>query len=235
MIPWLSPDNLLFPPVEMALTEPDGLLAAGGDLSSQRLLAAYHRGIFPWYNPGEPVLWWSPDPRTVIFPAEFQPSQSLRKLLRKNHFRITFDQQFSAVMRECAAATPERPATWISDDIIEAYTRLHHQGHAHSVEVWQDDQLAGGLYGIALGQVFFGESMFSRVSNASKIAFATLMSQLAQWQFAVVDCQVVNDHLLSLGAMEIPRRDFQKLLQTYVPQASLAPQGHWRAQEMCGN
>lgn len=227
MIPWLSPNSLQFPPVEMALIEPDGLLAAGGDLSSQRLLAAYHRGIFPWYNPGEPILWWSPDPRTVIFPDQFQPSQSLRKLLRKNHFRVTFDQCFTHVMQACAAATTDRPATWISDDIIAAYSQLHKLGHAHSVEVWQGDQLVGGLYGIALGQVFFGESMFSRASNASKVAFATLMSQLAQWQFVVADCQVVNDHLLSLGAIEIPRGDFQKLLQIHVTRPSLAPQGHW--------
>jgi leucyl/phenylalanyl-tRNA--protein transferase len=227
MIPWLSSNNLQFPPVEMALAEPDGLLAAGGDLSSQRLLAAYHQGIFPWYNPGEPILWWSPDPRTVIFPEQFQPSQSLRKLLRKNHFRVTFDQCFTRVMQACAAVTTDRPATWISDDIIAAYSQLHKLGHAHSVEVWQDDQLVGGLYGIAMGQVFFGESMFSRASNASKVAFATLMSQLAQWRFAMADCQVVNDHLLSLGAIEIPRSDFQRLLQTHTPQPSLAPQGHW--------
>lgn len=227
MIPWLSPDNLLFPSVDMALADPDGLLAAGGDLSSQRLLAAYCRGIFPWYNPGEPILWWSPDPRTVIFPEQFRPSQSLRKLLRKNRFQVTFDQNFPAVMKACAAPTTERPATWISDDIIAAYTRLHRQGHAHSIEVWQGEQLVGGLYGIALGQVFFGESMFSQVSNASKIAFATLMSQLAQWQFAVVDCQVVNDHLLSLGAIEIPRQQFKQLLQIHIPQRSLAPEGLW--------
>lgn len=227
MIPWLSPDNLLFPPVDTALKEPDGLLAAGGDLSSSRLLTAYHRGIFPWYNPGEPILWWSPDPRTVIFPNAFQPSRSLRKLLRQKKFRVTFDQQFSQVMHECATTTPDRPATWISDDIIAAYTQLHTQGHAHSIEVWQDELLVGGLYGIAIGQVFFGESMFSRASNTSKIAFATLMSQLMRWQFAVVDCQVVNDHLLSLGAIEIPRQQFKQLLQTYTPQRSLAPQGLW--------
>lgn len=229
MIPWLSPHNTLFPPPDTALDEPNGLLAAGGDLSSERLLAAYRQGIFPWYSEGEPLLWWSPDPRTVFIPANFHPSRSLRKRLRKGDWQLTFDHGFEAVMRACAEATTTRPATWINEEIITAYTRLHRAGHAHSVEVWQNDQLVGGLYGIALGQVFFGESMFSSTDNASKIALACLMEKLSAWQFRLVDCQVVNPHLLSLGAIEIPRREFQSILHQALPCASLAPTGNWQS------
>lgn len=211
-LPWLSSNDYEFPPVDSALMEPDGLLAVGGDLSPQRLLAAYHQGIFPWFNPGEPILWWCPDPRTVIFPDELHISRSLRKCLRRNIYQVTVDRQFEAVIRACAAPRAYASGTWISSAMIRAYTQLHQLGYAHSIEVWQGDELVGGLYGMALGRVFFGESMFSRADNASKVGFAHLVEQLKRWDFELIDCQVANDHLFSLGAVEIPRTDFQRLL-----------------------
>ncbi|MBV0931780.1 leucyl/phenylalanyl-tRNA--protein transferase [Marinobacterium weihaiense] len=213
MILWLADDSLEFPPLEQALVEPDGLLAAGGDLSEARLLHAYRNGIFPWYNPGEPILWWSPDPRCVLFPNELYLSRSLRKRLRKQDYRVTFDQAFAKVVAACAAPRRGQEGTWISDDIFGAYLNLHHQGHAHSVEVWIGDELVGGLYGLAIGRVFFGESMFSRQRDASKIAFAWLAHQLQYWGYELIDCQVYNDHLASLGATEIPRQDFTRRLE----------------------
>src|SRR3954466_2478714 len=168
-IPWLSPLNNIFPSPTLALQEPNGLLAAGGDLSPERILAAYRQGIFPWFNPDDPILWWSPSPRTVIYPKELHISKSLRKTLRNGTYRVTFDHCFKDVMRACAEPRSYTDGTWISEDIIVGYSELHKRGHAHSVEVWKADELVGGLYGMALGQVFFGESMFSRADDASKV------------------------------------------------------------------
>lgn len=219
MIPWLNPHSLEFPDVSLALTEPDGLLAAGGDLSPSRILAAYQQGIFPWFSPGEPILWWSPNPRTVVIPEQFHLSRSMKKQLHKNIFTVTFDQQFKQVMRECAAPRDKQDGTWISDDIIESYHTLHQAGFAHSVEVWQNNQLVGGLYGITLGRIFFGESMFSRVSNASKTGFAHLVFQLKCWDFELIDCQVESEHLLSLGAINMEREEFVSRVKELIRKA----------------
>lgn len=224
-IPWLRSDDLTFPPTAAALTEPDGLLAAGGELSSARLLSAYRRGIFPWFEHGQPILWWTPNPRTVIFPNELHIARSLRKALRRNNFSLSADQAFEDVMRACAAPRAGASGTWIGPAMIDAYCELHRLGYAHSVEVWQDDQLVGGLYGLALGRVFFGESMFSRADNASKVAFAHLARQLAQWHFGLIDCQVASAHLSSLGAREIAREDFEQILVDCVDRPSLM--GPW--------
>lgn len=224
MIPWLSPQNLDFPPVEYAMDEPNGLLAAGGDLNPDRILAAYRQGIFPWFNPGDPILWWSPNPRTVIFPETHHVSKSLRKTLRKGLYRVTFDRAFVQVMQGCAAPRNYANGTWISDAIIASYTELHRRGFCHSVEVWLGDELVGGLYGMALGKVFFGESMFSRADNASKVGFTYLVRTLRDWGFQLIDCQVANEHLFSLGAKEIPREDFQELLLNFTNLASNYPQ-----------
>lgn len=222
LIPWLDPNTLEFPCPGQALNEPDGLLAAGGDLSPARLLAAYRRGIFPWFNPGEPILWWSPDPRTVIYPERIHISRSLRKLLRRGTYRVTFDTAFNAVMKACAAPRNGASGTWIGADMVNAYTALHSQGFAHSVEVWLGEELVGGLYGIALGRMFFGESMFSRADNASKVGFAHLAHQLNLWGFPLIDCQVANDHLFSLGAEEISREAFQQMLLDFTQRAPVS-------------
>lgn len=198
----------VFPPVEDALQEPNGLLCAGGDLSPARLLSAYRHGIFPWYSPGEPILWWSPDPRMVLFPASIKISRSLAKTLRHGDHEIRLDTSFPQVMAECAAPRDGQAGTWISDAMQLAYTRLHELGHAHSVETWRNGELTGGLYGVALGRVFYGESMFSRESNASKIALAHLCRFLQQQGYALIDCQMKTPHLASLGASEIPRTRF---------------------------
>lgn len=212
---WLDPDTLEFPDTSLALKEPNGLVAVGGDLSPERILAAYHRGIFPWFNPGDPILWWSPNPRTVVFPHQLHIAKSLRKTLRKGIYRVTFDHCFERVMRACAAPRSYADGTWISEEIIAGYCLLHERGYAHSVEVWREEELVGGLYGMALGRVFFGESMFSRADNASKVGFAHLVRQLCTWDFQLIDCQVANDHLFSLGAVEIPRDEFQRLLVNF--------------------
>ena len=211
-IPRLKLSDTQFPAPASALKDPNGLLAFGGDLSPERILAAYRQGIFPWFNPGDPILWWSPSPRTVIFPNQLHISKSLRKILRQGIYRISFDHCFTQVMRACAAPRDYADGTWISEDIIAGYTALHLRGLAHSVEVWRDKELVGGLYGVALGKVFFGESMFSRADNASKVGFAHLVRQLQQWDFQLIDCQVANDHLFSLGAVEIERDAFQQFL-----------------------
>ena len=209
----------IFPDVELALTEPDGLLAVGGDLSVERLIAAYQQGIFPWFSEGQPILWWSPDPRMVLAPQDIKVSRSLAKTIRKKEFHVTFDKNFRAVITACSEARLEKGKiqneTWILDEMIEAYVDLHEAGYAHSVECWKDEQLIGGLYGIAIGKVFFGESMFSRVSNASKIAFVALAQQLEQWGFKLIDCQVYTSHLESLGAGMISRQQFISLLHQY--------------------
>lgn len=214
MIPLLH--NNTFPPITQALRSPNGLLAAGGDLSTERLLQAYRHGIFPWFNAGEPILWWCPDPRMVLFPEEFKVSRSLRKMLRNDHYEVRTDYAFKQVMRACAAPREGASGTWIHDEMIAAYCELHHLGYAHSVETWIGNELVGGLYGVALGKMFYGESMFSRRTDASKIALAHLAAQLERWNFGMIDCQMNTPHLASLGAREIPRKDFIARLQDLI-------------------
>ena len=211
-LPWLD-DDTDFPPVETALRDPEGLLAAGGRLDAETLQRAYRRGIFPWYSPGQPVLWWSPDPRTVLFPAQLKLSRSLRKRIRNGGLEVSLDEDFPAVIAACAASRPERPETWITPDIVRAYSALFTQGLAHSVEVRQDGELVGGLYGVALGRAFFGESMFSLRSDASKVGLAWLVTQLRRWGCQLIDCQMHTPHLVSLGARELPRARFLTLLE----------------------
>lgn len=224
MIPWLDSNSLEFPPLRQALDEPNGLLAAGGDLSSQRLLAAYRRGIFPWYNPGEPILWWSPDPRCILLPGDLHLSRSLRKRLRRNDYHVTLDRAFERVVTACTEPRRGQSGTWITREMHAAYVNLHHQGVAHSVEVWTGDELVGGLYGLAIGAVFFGESMFSLQRDASKIGFAWCVTQLRHWGYQLVDCQVYSDHLASLGATEISRNAFARWL---APLCSQRLQHEW--------
>lgn len=217
-----------FPLVNKALREPDGLLAVGGCLSQHRLLNAYRHGIFPWYNPGEPILWWSPDPRLVLFPDKLIISRSLRKTLHKNIFSVTFDQAFNEVIAACADRRKDATGTWITAEIYAAYNQLHQAGFAHSVETWLGDELVGGLYGVALGQVFFGESMFHIRTDASKVAFVTLVNQLKLWGYQLIDCQVQTKYLESFGAQEIDRNYFTKLLDQYC-EAPVKPFA-WQAQ-----
>lgn len=221
---WIDPrgNNVDFPDVSLALDEPDGLLAIGGDLKPHRLLAAYRQGIFPWYNEGQPILWWAPNPRAVLFPAKLKISRSLRKTLRKQLFTVTFDQAFNDVVEACSQPRDyeSQPGTWITHDMKQAYQQLHKHGVAHSVECWQDGQLVGGLYGVAIGRAFFGESMFSRCSDASKVAFVTLAQQLAQCGFGIIDCQIHSQHLESLGAETIDRTRFTRLLDEFCEQTS---------------
>ena len=222
---WLDQNTDAFPHYQYALEEPNGLLAAGGDLSPNRLLNAYSLGIFPWYNPGEPILWWTPDPRSVIYPETFKPSRSLRKLLKQQKFQVTMNTCFSKVINCCSQPRAQESGTWIDPAIKQAYTQLHEMGFAHSVEVWLEGRLVGGLYGVALGGVFFGESMFSIKDNASKVAFALLCKQLCSWNFEIIDCQVHNPHLESLGAVEIPRAHFLESLEKGI---SKPAQEAWR-------
>jgi leucyl/phenylalanyl-tRNA--protein transferase len=211
MIPWLPPEPV-FPPVDLALTEPNGLLAAGGDLSPERILAGYRQGIFPWYSAGEPILWWSPDPRMVLFPAELKISRSLTKVLRNKPYEVTLDTVFAKVIAACAGTPRDgQNGTWITAEIQAAYCKLHELGYAHSVEVWMDDKLVGGLYGMALGHAFYGESMFSWRTDASKIALAHLCKHLLRRGFGIIDCQMETKHLASLGARPIPRSEFVAL------------------------
>ncbi|MFO1372017.1 MAG: leucyl/phenylalanyl-tRNA--protein transferase [Candidatus Competibacteraceae bacterium] len=216
-LPWLDAhdDNQPFPHPDRALSDPDGLLAAGGSLAPRRLLRAYRLGIFPWYSSGQPILWWSPDPRLVLFPECLNISRSLRKTLRKAWFTMTADTAFPAVISACSAARGPNIGTWITPEMNRAYCRLHHLGHAHSIEAWHQGELVGGLYGVAVGRVFYGESMFSRMSDASKAALVALTIQLRRWAFAVIDCQVRTDHLLRMGAVDIARADFLQLLDRY--------------------
>lgn len=207
---------------------PNGLLAAGGDLSVARLLEAYRHGIFPWFSEDEPILWWSPDPRMVLFPAEFKVSHSLRKTLRKKGHEVRCDSAFERVMRACAAPREGAHGTWIHEEMIAAYCELHRLGYAHSVETWMDGELAGGLYGVALGRMFYGESMFSRRTDSSKIALAHLTAQLARWNFGMIDCQMNTPHLASLGAREIPRTEFVARLQELI---NCSPVPVWRFDE----
>lgn len=229
-IPQLHPDVVLFPPAGAAETDPNGLLAWGGDLRVERLCAAYRAGIFPWYESGQPILWWSPDPRAVLFPDRFHVSRRLGRLLRQGRFRVTLDHDFRRVVQACAAPAPGREGTWITPEMEAAYCRLHQAGLAHSVECWQDGRLCGGIYGVAMGRVFFGESMFSAVSNGSKVAIASLVRLLRSAGFRLIDCQVPNGHLASLGAEEIPRTDFLALLASCVDDQP--PAGTWLAREL---
>lgn len=211
MIPWLG-DRPDFPSASRALRDPNGLLAAGGALTPDWLLAAYRRGIFPWFNEGEPTLWWSPDPRMVVFPGQIRITRSLRKTLRNGRYEVRLDSDFAAVIHACAGVRKSGPGTWITTDIEAAYIRMHALGYAHSVETWMDGKLVGGLYGMALGRAFYGESMFSLRTDASKIAFAHLARFLEQHDFRVLDCQMTTQHLSSLGGREIPREAFARML-----------------------
>ncbi len=243
-LPWLSPhdDGEPFPDPHQALREPNGLLALGGSLSPRRLLKAYRRGIFPWFSDGQPILWWSPEPRTVLFPEAVRIRRSLKKVLKKQVFTLTMDRQFAAVMAGCAAPRKGEAGTWITAEMTAAYEQLYRLGYAHSVESWQRDdqgelQLVGGLYGVALGQVFFGESMFSLATDSSKAALVALCQQLQRWGFLVIDCQMHTAHLASLGAVSLTRREFMALLDGGCPRGrSLGrwqldddlPQSEWR-------
>ena len=231
MIPWLERDQP-FPPLARALAKPNGLLAAGGDLTVERLIDAYQHGIFPWYSADQPLLWWSPDPRMVLVPADIKISRSLGKRLRKisqssaDEIEIRVDSAFESVMRVCAAPRDAQGGTWITDNMVAAYTALHRRGLAHSVETWINGELAGGLYGVALGRMFYGESMFARATDASKIALAHLARQLERWQFGMIDCQMNTPHLASLGAREIPRSEFIRRLKDLIncePPCQLQP------------
>ncbi|AJE21405.1 leucyl/phenylalanyl-tRNA--protein transferase [Azotobacter chroococcum] len=222
MLTCLQRDSLSFPPLERALREPNGLLAVGGDLSAERLIQAYRHGCFPWYQAGQPILWWSPNPRTVLLPQELHVSRSLRKTLRQERFQVSLDRDFSAVIQACAGPRDYADGTWITPKMQAAYRELHRRGIAHSVEVWQNDNLVGGLYGLAIGQLFFGESMFSHVDNASKVGFATLVRRLEQWGFVLIDCQMPTQHLQSLGARSISRSEFADYLKRYLDQPSTA-------------
>lgn len=224
LIAWLR-DAAPFPPVERARDDLGGLLAAGGDLSPQRLLDAYSRGIFPWYSDDEPILWWSPDPRMVLYVDEFHASRSLMRRMRKGEYEMRVDTAFEAVMRACAEPRPEQDGTWIQAEMVEAYVRLHELGYAHSVESWRDDELVGGLYGVALGRVFFGESMFARATDASKTALAHLVRLLRTCDVPLIDCQMETEHLASLGARPIPRAQFVREITPLVEFP--VPCGHW--------
>lgn len=218
-----------FPPVELALREPNGLLAIGGSLEPLRLLNAYRAGIFPWYSEGQPILWWSPDPRSVLPPGEVRIARSLRKTVRQGAFRITTDCAFAPVVDACASIVrPGQDGTWIVPQMRQAYLRLHELGWAHSVEAWKGSRLVGGLYGVAIGQVFFGESMFAAERDASKVALVHLAQWLVEWDYALIDCQVETGHLNSLGARNIPRAEFVRLLEHH---CSRSPSGGWAAPE----
>ena len=224
MLTWLGPTDP-FPPVERALRNPNGLLAAGGDLSSARLLAAYRRGIFPWYSGDEPILWWSPDPRMVLYVAELKVSRSLAKSVRNKGYEVRVDTAFGAVLEGCAGPRADGAGTWLGAEMRAAYARLHRDGHAHSFETWRDGELVGGLYGVALGRMFFGESMFSRAVDASKVALVALAGELGRRGCPLIDCQVRTPLLAGLGAREIPRRAFLRELQALVHYD--APSGKW--------
>jgi len=218
------PDDHIFPPPRLA--EENGLLAVGGDLTEDRLLLAYSMGIFPWYADGDPILWWSPDPRLVLFPDELRISRSLNQTISKNIFNITLDTAFEEVIGHCASVhRKDGGGTWITDEMREAYIRLHQSGNAHSAEAWFDNKLVGGLYGISLGSAFFGESMFTKKNNASKVAFISLVHQLVKWDITLIDCQLTTPHLLSLGAREIPRITFLAMLKSALLKP--AKKGKW--------
>ncbi len=225
MIPWLDVDDP-FPPVESALHDPNGLLAAGADLSPRRLLAAYGRGIFPWFNDDDPTLWWSPDPRMVLYLDDLHVTRSLRRVIRSGRFAVRADTAFLEVMAACAEPRDGQDGTWITPAMIEAYGTLAGLGFAHSIEAWADGRLVGGLYGVAIGRMFYGESMFTRQSDASKVAFAHLVAQLRRWDFRLIDCQMSTAHLASLGARDIPRAQFVREIAELISLPEVA--GPWR-------
>lgn len=228
MIPWIkTPSD--FPAVETALHEPSGLLCMGGTLSPEMLVAAYRRGIFPWYADGQPILWWSPDPRMVLFPAEFKVSHSLAKTIRTNRFEVRFDTAFADVIAACAAPRDPGHGTWITPEMRAAYTALHARGVAHSAEAWRDGKLVGGLYGVAIGQLFYGESMFTRETDASKVAFAALMKKITADGFALVDCQQKTGHLSRFGARTIPRQEFTMRVKELVTSSNDSTPSVWTA------
>jgi leucyl/phenylalanyl-tRNA---protein transferase len=231
VIPWLGPRDP-FPPVEVALSDPNGLLAAGADLSVPRLLDAYRQGIFPWYSEGDPLLWWSPDPRMVLFLDELRVTRSLRRVIRSKRFSVTLDRAFLDVMAGCAAPRDGQDGTWITPEIVDAYSELAALGYAHSVETWVDGELAGGLYGVAVGRMFFGESMFARHFRRVGVALAHLVWQLRRWNFELIDCQMTTAHLASLGAREVPRRAFNARISRLVRQPPIP--GPWRADDGLG-
>ncbi len=227
-IVWLNTDDpyMRFPDVSNALSSPDGLLAAGGDLSPERLLVAYAQGIFPWFDEGQPILWWAPDPRAVLFPGEFHASRSLARSQRRAAFSTTINRDFSAVIRGCAAPRSGETGTWITPSMQAAYLNLHRLGYAHSIEVWSQEELVGGIYGVAIGRVFFGESMFSNVSDASKIALQALCTEMINRSYVILDCQIESAHLASLGSRYIPRDEFVSLLAKYCCQRPA--KGAWK-------
>lgn len=229
---FLLSEKLIFPPPRLARR--DGLLAIGGDLRPERLLLAYRMGIFPWFTAGEPILWWSPDPRLVLYPGELRLSRSLRRSLKRGSYRVTADRAFERVIRECAVVRLEKgEPTWILEEMAAAYCRLHQEGYGHSIEVWQERRLVGGLYGVALGGCFFGESMFSRARDASKVALVALVGFLIDHGFAMIDCQVTTAHLISLGAREVPRDRFLSALQKALRAPTL--RGPWRLEAPPGD
>jgi len=222
---WIEPgtDDLSFPDVSLALRDPDGLLAIGGDLSCNRIISAYQQGIFPWFSEGQPILWWSPDPRFVLFPEKLKISRSLQKTIKKNLFSITINEGFESVIEQCSKTSRAgQTGTWITQDMQQAYVDLHNAGFAYSVEAWKDQQLVGGLYGIAIGRVFFGESMFSHENDASKVAFSYFVHYLQSIGFKLIDCQVYTGHLESLGAQQVPRRDFINFLNEFLQPGKLS-------------
>ena len=218
-----------WPPVDLACDEPNGLLAAGGDLEPATLIDAYRRGVFPWFSEGDPILWWSPEPRAVLWPGQLKVSHSLGKRLRRGDYQITFDTAFDAVLAACAGPRPGAAGTWITPAMAAAYGALHRLGYAHSAEAWQDGVLAGGLYGVALGRVFFGESMFSHRADASKVAFASLVRHLLKWDYQLVDCQVGSAHLTGLGAVDMSRSEFLTLLAQHARPPD--PRGPWHVDD----
>ena len=228
-VPYLDPDVIAFPEANDALTDPNGLLAAGGDLSKNWLIAAYRRGIFPWYEDGQPILWWSPDPRLSLVPEQFRISRSLRKLVKKKVYRVSFNQDFIGVINGCRTNVRKSRGTWITNEMVTAYTDLYHSGLAHSVEVWSSRKLVGGLYGVSLGKIFFGESMFSEVDNASKIALLYLTVHLREWGYKLIDCQVDSDHLESLGATKISRSQFLDILEKFITKDE--KEGNWYVED----
>ncbi len=221
-------DEIIFPPVELA--DADGLIAVGGDLSVERLVTAYSEGIFPWYSEGSPILWWSPDPRLVLVPEELKIARSLRQVIKKGVFQVTFDTAFDTVISSCSGVHKDRDGgTWITDEMIDAYCDLYDAGIAHSVESWYGDELAGGLYGVSLGGAFFGESMFNVRTDASKVAFVTLVRQLIIWGYSLIDCQVTTRHLMTFGAREIPRSEFMAILNNAIEHSM--PSENWSDQK----
>lgn len=228
---WLDPRNPQqeFPPPDRALRDPNGLLAIGGDLSADRLLRAYRAGVFPWFNPDEPILWWSPDPRAVLFPRDFHTSRSLRRRLARREYAVSIDRAFAAVLLQCAAPRRRSRGTWLGHDMQHAYLDLYRRGHAHSIEIWNAGRLAGGVYGVALGRAFFGESMFSACEDGSKIALHHLCKLLDRWGYTLMDCQIASPHLATLGAVQVPRNEF--LLRLRQALADPLPAAAWQVDD----